>query len=180
MIVCVYKNTYHPAVQAFRCSGVQKAGAERLFREKEMTVEMILGFWLLSGEEGTQSVFAYDPADTTLADQMRNTINLRLSMGAAMTRTTAPFALKFVRDNFGAVTWSGDRKLAKLRALRAEIAKVKEAMIAEDDYDAGEKLEARLESLRRHARGIEHYLSTKESRMNKVLVRFRKLASQMI
>jgi hypothetical protein len=133
----VYKNTYHPAVQAFRCSGVQKAGAERLFREKEMTVEMILGFWLLSGEEGTQSVFAYDPADTTLADQMRNTINLRLSMGAAMTRTTAPFALKFVRDNFGAVTWSGDRKLAKLRALRAEIAKVKEAMIAEEDYDAG-------------------------------------------
>ena len=126
MIVCVYKNTYHPAVQAFRCSGVQKAGTERLFREKEMTVEMVLGFWLLSGEEGTQSVFAYDPADTTLADQMRNTINLRLSMGAAMTRTTAPFALKFVRDNFGAVTWSGDRKLAKLRALRAEIAKVKE------------------------------------------------------
>jgi hypothetical protein len=53
-------------------------------------------------------------------------------------------------------------------------------MIAEEDYDAGEKLEARLESLRRHARGIEHYLSTKESRMNKVLVRFRKLASQMI
>ena len=91
-----------------------------------MTVEMILGFWLLSGEEGTQSVFAYDPADTTLADQMRNTINLRLSMGAVMTRTTALFALKFIRDNFGAVTWSGDRKLAKLRALRAEIAKVKE------------------------------------------------------
>ena len=90
---------------------------------------MILGFWLLNGEEGTQSVFAYDPADTTLADQMRNTINLRLSMGAAMTRTTAPFALKFVRDNFGAVTWSGDRKLAKLRALRAEIAKVKECMV---------------------------------------------------
>ena len=27
---------------------------------------MILGFWLLSEEEGTQSVFAYDPADTTL------------------------------------------------------------------------------------------------------------------
>jgi len=172
MIVCVYMNTYHPAVQVFRCSGVQKAGAERLFRAKEMTVEMSLGFWLLSEKEGTQSVFAYDPADTTLADQMRNTINLRLSMGAAMTRTTAPFALKFVRDNFGAVTWSGDRKLAKLRALRAEI--------AEEDYDAGEKLEARLESLCRHARAIEHYLSTKESRMNKVLVRFRKLASQMI